>query len=128
MIFNFFEILKIRRKNILQFIRFIIVGGINTLFGYGIFLISLYFLSYLISSIISSIMGTTLSYFLNKRWTFRDKQSHKPIKIFKFYIVYGTGWLLNLILLIFFVEILKINPKVAWILAVPFVTTIIFFF
>lgn len=57
------------------FLRFVLVGIVNTLFGYAIMFAfyNLLHLSYWVSSACNYIFGSVLSYFLNKRFTFRDE-------------------------------------------------------
>lgn len=56
-------------------IKFVIVGIINTLFGYGIALIclNLLHLNFWVSTVANYFFGSVLSYFLNKHYTFRYK-------------------------------------------------------
>ena len=56
-------------------IKFVIVGIINTLFGYGIGLIclNLLHLNFWVSTVANYFFGSVLSYFLNKHYTFRYK-------------------------------------------------------
>lgn len=59
-----------------QFLKFIIVGVINTLFGTSIMFIaySYFELGYWLSSALNYILGSILSYFLNKYFTFNKKE------------------------------------------------------
>ena len=64
------------------FIKFVIVGVINTLFGAGIMFISYNVLnfSFWISSALNYILGSILSYYLNKNYTFESKtKGWKPM-------------------------------------------------
>lgn len=56
------------------FLKFLLVGVINTLFGYGIMFgfYNLLGLDYWISSAANYFFGSILSYLLNKHFTFRD--------------------------------------------------------
>ena len=67
------------------FIKFIITGIINTLFGSGIMFLmyNLFHLDYWISSASNYIFGSVLSYFLNRFFTFGDKKYTKET-IWKF--------------------------------------------
>lgn len=58
------------------FLRFIIVGVINTLFGMAIMFVfyNVFGLSYWLSSASNYFFGSILSYFLNKYFTFRYKK------------------------------------------------------
>ena len=58
------------------FWKFILVGIVNTLFGTAVMFLSynLLHFSYWISSALNYILGSILSYFLNKNFTFRNKE------------------------------------------------------
>ena len=58
------------------FIRFAMVGVVNTVFGTLIMLLlyNVFHLNYWISSASNYIFGSILSYFLNKRFTFRNDE------------------------------------------------------
>ena len=58
------------------FIRFAMVGVVNTIFGTLIMLLlyNVFHLNYWISSASNYIFGSILSYFLNKRFTFRNDE------------------------------------------------------
>ncbi len=57
------------------FLKFILVGIVNTLFGTAIMFLfyNLFHLNYWISSASNYIFGSILSYFLNKYFTFQNK-------------------------------------------------------
>lgn len=82
------------------FFKFIIVGIINTIVGAGIMfaLYNIFHCSYWFSSIMNYVIGSIVSYFLNKYYTFESKKiSAKEIiyfalNIFVCYIVaYGLA-------------------------------------
>jgi putative flippase GtrA len=60
-----------------KFLKFVIVGIINTIFGSTIMflLYNLAHFGYWGSSAVSYILGSILSFFLNKSFTFRNKES-----------------------------------------------------
>jgi putative flippase GtrA len=60
-----------------SFLRFVLVGVINTLFGTAIMFsaYNLLGLSYWISSALNYILASILSYFLNKHFTFQSKET-----------------------------------------------------
>ena len=78
------KLLKIFDKT---FLKFIVVGIINTLFGTAIMLSSFYILeqlqwfsyniNYWTSSALNYLCGSILSYFLNKKYTFEVKETSK---------------------------------------------------
>lgn len=77
------------------FLKFIIVGVVNTLFGSMImfFLYNLAGCSYWISSIANYFFGSILSYFLNKTFTFQNKEHSMKIVV-KFIINISTCYIL----------------------------------
>lgn len=60
-------------------LKFLAVGVINTLFGTAIMFsfYNLLHLDYWLSSAANYFFGSILSYFLNKRFTFRNQEGHK---------------------------------------------------
>lgn len=65
------------------FWRFILVGGINTIVGTGVmfFCYNFIHLNYWLSSALNYIIGSIVSYFLNKYFTFRNRQRNWRIVI-----------------------------------------------
>ncbi|MBM7606760.1 putative flippase GtrA [Metabacillus crassostreae] len=90
-------------KRVNTFIRFILVGLINTCIGLSLILILLNVLelSYWISTFIGNSIGATCSYILNKNFTFNSKVSNqKGITLFilvilgSYFISYSIGYVL----------------------------------
>lgn len=75
--------------------RFILVGIINTLVGTGIMFTfyNLFHLSYWISSASNYVIGSIVSYFLNKYYTFENKERDWKV-VAKFIINIAVCWLL----------------------------------
>lgn len=67
---------KIRNCFDITTIKFLIVGGINTLVGTGVMFIlyNIFAVNYWISSMMNYIVGSIVSYFLNKIFTFRNRE------------------------------------------------------
>ena len=79
------------------FVRFVLVGVINTLFGSAIMFVfyNVFHLSYWLSSASNYFFGSILSYFLNKYFTFKNKdKGWKPIVKFALNIAvcYGLAY------------------------------------
>jgi len=80
-----------------QFIKFCIVGTFNTFLDFGIYtsltrLIGFFGHYYLIANFISFSCAVTSSFFLNKHWTFQNKEKKRAhIQYGKFWIVSGFG-------------------------------------
>lgn len=99
-----------------QKIRYLIIGGWNTVFGYGVFA-GLYFwlsgsLHYLLILSISYVLSITNAYIGYKIFVFRTKGNILK-EYLRFYVVYGVSFLFNLATLPLFVEMLKFNMYVA---------------
>jgi putative flippase GtrA len=108
-----------------QLSKFGFVGILNTIVGYGAFFIFLTWFNYLVSLIISHIIGVTHSYVWNKYWTF--KSDGTQIKEFvKFNSVYVIVFVVNAIFLIFLVDTLNFNPRIAQLFVLPIITIISF--
>lgn len=105
-------------------IRFVLVGVLNTVVGYGCYFVLLYLqVNYIISLAISHIVGVTNSFFWNKYWTFKSKGNIKH-ELVKFISVYVITFFLNLGILVIFVEYVKVDKRVAQVYAL-FIVTII---
>jgi len=99
------------------FIKYISVGILNTIVGYG----TIFFLMYIhfspeISNIIGYVFGISVSYILNKNFTFRSENSHSRA-LPKFLISLGISYVFNLLTLMFCIHVLTINPYVAQIIS-----------
>ena len=72
---------KIKDKFDITFIKFLIVGVANTVVGTAVMFVAynLIHLSYWVSSAANYIVGSLLSYFLNKHFTFQNKD--KSLKV-----------------------------------------------
>jgi putative flippase GtrA len=97
-----------------QFIRFGLIGGLNT----GVDLVILITLmtisglkaglAYTIFKAISFCAAATFSYFMNKRWAFKDTSKKKEVKKFsQFFIVSLVGAVINVTVATLVVTYLK---------------------
>ncbi|MFA5172952.1 MAG: GtrA family protein [Candidatus Paceibacterota bacterium] len=88
-------------KLLKQVFKFVLVGGLNTGIDIGIltFLMKISGItggySYAVFKAFSSLIAITNSYFLNKRWTFRDKSQENLEQASQFFFVSGIGLLIN---------------------------------
>jgi len=75
------------------FFRFIIVGAVNTLIGYGIIMILFHLvgLSYSLSYFMSYVVGVIVSFFLNRQFVFFSK-NNKLQEFFRFLIAFGFSY------------------------------------
>jgi len=78
----------------IRFVRFLFVGGLNTLFGFLVYsLLILINIHYALASLCSTIIGIIFNFFTTGRIVFRNKKS---LLIFSFFVVYGVVYLINL--------------------------------
>jgi putative flippase GtrA len=119
-------------------IRFFFIGVWNTIFGYLAYisldyLLALVFqkryIAYMTAAVLANIIATISAFILHKYVTFKSTVRGKGviIEFFKFYSMYTVTSILGLALLPFFVEVLKIDPKISGALLIPVVAIISYF-
>jgi putative flippase GtrA len=80
-----------------QFIRFLVVGGINTLFGYSVYALSLFLgFHYSLAAVISTILGVLFNFKTTGRIVFNNRNNWL---LFKFIGVYAVTCLVNILAL-----------------------------
>lgn len=83
-------------RNLLNkdYVRFVLVGGINTLFGYGLFSLLIYLsFHYTLAVALSTIMGVLFNFFTTGRLVFKNFDANK---IFRFIFIYIVLYLINI--------------------------------
>ncbi|MBA1419956.1 MAG: GtrA family protein [Epsilonproteobacteria bacterium] len=94
-----------------QFLRYNLVGLINTVVGFGLIMLLMYMgINAVLSNAIGYGIGAILSYFLNKHYTFTYKNDSMRVAI-KFFAVLGVAYLLNYMVLMTLLA--TINPYIA---------------
>lgn len=117
----------IKRLFELKEFRFLITGGINTVVGYGSYMLFIFLgFQYLIANIFSTIIGTINSYFWNKYFTFKSPKKSFS-EVVRFCIVYATSFLIGMGSLYILVDILHINTYIAGFINLIFTTLISYF-
>ncbi len=102
-----------------EFIRFILIGGLNTLFAYIIVVIFLLLnFHYTIATLFSAIVSITSGYFLNKKLVFIVS---KAKSIFIYYLFWAIMYFFNIFIQFFLLELsissnLYLNSFIATIL------------
>jgi putative flippase GtrA len=77
-----------------RFVRFLLVGGLNTLFGYAVFTICILVgIPYPVSALISTVLGVLFNF---KSYGALVFGSHDNRLILRFFLVYGTCYLIGL--------------------------------
>ncbi len=109
-----------------QFVKFSLIGISNSVISYCVYLILLFFnFYYILALIISNIISIINSYLWNRFWAFESKKIWHQ-EIFKFVFVYVVSFVVNLLLLVLLVEVAKIDPKLAQLLAAVFLVFLTF--
>jgi putative flippase GtrA len=77
----------------IRLVRFLLVGGLNTLFGYGVFALMLWFgLHYSASSAIATVMGILFNFKSTGRLVFKSSGNSRIARFILVYIiVYGVN-------------------------------------
>lgn len=111
-------------------IRYLAVGFWNTVFSYAAFVVLYYFthsrIHYMFILVLSQIIGLTNAYICYKLLVFKTK-GNIIREYFRFYVVYGTTFIVNLVLISFFVELLGINPVISQGIIAVIVVTMAYF-
>ena len=97
-----------------QILRFLIVGGLNTLLGLSvIFLLKAYFgLDDFVSNLIGYCIGLINSFFLNKKWTF-NHESNKSSTVLRFIFAFLISYLANIYTVLAVRDYIGINSYLA---------------
>ena len=99
-----------------QFIKFVIVGLVSTLYNYIVYIILfLLFKQIILASIIGYMVGLLNSYFFGKRWVFRIESSKNKRLILYFLVVYAFG-ALGSSTIIYFINNIYYDYNLAWFL------------
>jgi len=120
---------KVKSVWIVQFIKFGLVGVTNTVISYGIYAFLVWTdFYYIFSSIVAFVISVAWSYLLNSFFVFKKHEGEHRVwwkVLIKTYASYAlTGLLINNILLYVWVDTLKINEYLAYLISlgitVPF--------
>ena len=100
-----------------QKLHYLLIGGWNTVFGYGVF-IALYYgtarfnIHYVVVLVLSQVINVTSAYFLYKRFVFKTK-GNIIREYCRFCTFYWLSFAANLILLPASVELFGLNPVIS---------------
>lgn len=113
----------VQRPVVRQFMKFGIVGVINTALDYLIYsaLIIVFHVHFLAANAVSFSLAVTNSYVLNRRWTFRSDNPDWKKEATKFFLVNLVGLGLSEMFLKIFVHGLGVSPFIAKLMAVVIV-------
>ena len=113
-------------------VRFLVVGGINTVVGYALFALlqitAGHVIGYLGSLYGSYVLAVTLAFVLHRRFTFRvEGTGNRLVDFLRFASVYVVSLAANTLALPLLVELAHLDPLVAQAISVV-VTTIVSYF
>jgi putative flippase GtrA len=93
-----------------RFLRFLIVGGVNTVFGYSAFALMIFLhVHYAIAALISTICGVLFNFLTTGHFVFGNRD---PSRLLRFFGVYGIAYVVG-VLLLRLSEILRIDVLLA---------------
>lgn len=113
------------KRNLVQFIKFGMVGVSNTLVSYLLNLLCLFVLDkydvafdYVIANTVAFVLSVLWSFYWNERFVFTEKQegyrSNRLVRLLKMYLSYGfTGIILNNVLSFLWISVLGISKVIA---------------
>lgn len=125
---NLSQKFKLYKDKIIEYIKFNIVGTINFLIA-QCFYLTLYMvfkINYIVAYTFTSILSISASYFLNSKYTFKDKHYSLKKYILSF-LVYIFEYALNLGIIITLVNIFNLSKAIAPIISPVFSTIPVFF-
>lgn len=102
----------------IQFIRYALVGVVNTTLGYGIIFASMFLLGWgpLPSNVAGYAVGLVASFTLNRRFTFKSQGSaHRDL--IRFMLIFAIAWLANFAVLALLVRNGTVHEGVAQVIA-----------
>jgi putative flippase GtrA len=107
-----------------EFIRFVIVRGICTVFSYGCYLLLLQCMTYQAAYVVSYIAGVALAYLVNSKFVFREPLRKRAA--FRFPLVYIFQFVANLVIIRIAVEYLHIPASLAFAVSIGITIPITF--
>ncbi len=115
-------------NSIVQFIKFGIVGLTNTVVGFFIYYILLFYgINYLLANILSWAISVMNSFYWNNKYVFLNSQEKIIKVIFKTYVSYALSFFLNIIALYILVSQFNISKIIAPILVLLITIPLNFF-
>lgn len=133
-IYSYFDNLPlIRYQWVRQFIKFSIVGGVCTIFDFGIYLFltrlfSFWRVYYLWANFVAVISAATINFIWNRKWTFRVRQGSVFWQYLKFWLAVLLGILVYQSILYLSVERLNWGDMLGKILGAIFAWLLRFIF
>lgn len=102
----------------IQFLKFVMVGTLNTALGYAVIFACMYLLglSAVLSNVTGYLFGLTFSYALNRNFTFKSTSKSKT-ELVRFLFVFLVAYFANLGVLLALLRYAEMNEGFAQVLA-----------
>ena len=102
----------------MQVLRFLAVGVVNSIFGYGVIFACMYLagMSPEISNVVGYTAGLVVSYVLNRNYTFRSTKRQRT-EIARFFAGFAVAYILNFLVLLVSVHGLHMSKGLSQILS-----------
>lgn len=112
-------------KTAIQFIKFGLVGGVNTLLSLVVYYVMVYLgVNYMASTITGYLGSSVVGYVLNRVWVFKAQNIKVANSALKYLIVYGISLFINMGCMYLWIDIVHLSQYMAPILTmcitVPF--------
>jgi putative flippase GtrA len=103
----------------IKFLKFCAVGVTNTIITLIVFYLinKVLMVNYIVSTSVSYLCGVVNSYYLNRRYTFKDKNSNVFLQFTRFITLNLVSLGVNLILMYLFVELFYLDSMIAQVLS-----------
>jgi putative flippase GtrA len=80
-----------------RFVRFLLVGGLNTAFGYGVYALTLFLgAHYAVAATLSTVLGVLFNFFTTGTLVFGQRD---PSRLHRFVAVYVVTWAVGILAL-----------------------------
>lgn len=123
--FNIKKLFKEKTDNVfIQFFRYLFVGGFAAIVNIGMLYVftDILYLYYLVSNILSFILGLIVNYLLSKKFVFQDETSISKTKEFIIYTIIGViGLGLDTLFVWLFTDLTKIYYMLSKLISTAFV-------
>ncbi|OHD73867.1 MAG: hypothetical protein A2177_14350 [Spirochaetes bacterium RBG_13_68_11] len=102
-----------------EMVRYGLVGLVNTAVGLSVIYVAMQVLHwhYAVANVVGYCLGLAISFFLNKRFTFRSSRAITPREPLLFLLVCGASYAIQMGALVVCVEVLRVDGFSAQVLA-----------
>ena len=115
---------------VIQFKKYLIVGFLNLFFTLSVYFVLLKLIKshYLVAYSVSWLAGVVFTYIINFIWVFKpEKQLIFHARLFKYFIVYISSYLINFFTLALLTEKTGFDPLIIQVFILPVIIFINFF-